>query len=399
MTSGKQPLETPVPYHVWTAGDIDAATMEQMERACRLPVAVAGAQMPDGHVGYGLPIGGVLACRDAVIPYGVGVDIGCRMKLSILPEDANRLSGWKDRLRKVMMAETRFGVGSEFAPRERRDHPVMDTREWENLPGSLRRLRDKAWAQLGTSGSGNHFVEWGELTLQEPEMGLKAGKYLALLSHSGSRGLGASIAQYYTQEAMDRCPLPKEYRHLAWLDLQSDAGRGYWSAMNLAGEYASANHDLIHRHVLKAAGLAPLVQVENHHNFAWMEEHGGEQLVVHRKGATPAGKDVLGMIPGTMADPGFVVRGKGNAKSLHSASHGAGRRLSRKAAKASITRHEIKLYLKERGVELISGGVDEAPMAYKNIHEVMAAQSDLVTPVATFHPRLVLMATDGKSED
>ncbi|MGI8905728.1 MAG: RtcB family protein [Candidatus Sumerlaeaceae bacterium] len=392
-------FDTPVPYSVWSAGDLDTATTEQMDRACRLPISVCGAQMPDGHVGYGLPIGGVLACRDAVIPYGVGVDIGCRMKLSVIPEDASRLAGWKDKLKKVLMAETRFGVGVEFSPRHRRDHAVMEDDAWDNLPPAISRLRDKAWAQLGTSGSGNHFVEWGELLLQEEELGLAPGNYLALLSHSGSRGLGANIAQYYTNEAIDRCPLPKEYRHLAWLNMRSDAGRGYWNAMNLAGAYASANHDLIHRYILKAAGLSAAAQVENHHNFAWLEEHQGEQLVVHRKGATPAGRGVLGVIPGTMGDPGFVVRGKGNAKSLNSASHGAGRRLSRKAAKASITRHQIKSYLAERGVELISAGVDEAPMAYKNIHEVMAAQQDLVQPIATFRPRMVLMATDGKSED
>jgi tRNA-splicing ligase RtcB len=401
MSSSATPalFETPVPYSVWSAGDLDAATMEQMERARRLPVAVCGAQMPDGHVGYGLPIGGVLACRDAVIPYGVGVDIGCRMKLSVIAEDAGRLDGWRDKLKKVLTAQTRFGVGAEFAPKDRRDHGVMEDDAWDHLPPGLKRLRDKAWAQLGTSGSGNHFVEWGELLLEQEELGMAPGNYLALLSHSGSRGLGANIAQHYTNEAMDRCPLPKEYRHLAWLSLQSDAGRGYWNAMNLAGAYASANHDMIHRHVLRAAGLEAAAQVENHHNFAWLEEHGGEQLVVHRKGATPAGKGVLGVIPGTMGDPGFVVRGKGNARSLDSASHGAGRRLSRKAAKASITRHEIKDYLAKRGVELISAGVDEAPMAYKNIEEVMAAQKDLVKIIATFRPRIVLMAADGKSED
>ena len=388
-----------VDYAIWSAGDLDEATLAQMERACRLPVAVRGAQMPDGHVGYGLPIGGVLACHNAVIPYGVGVDIGSRMKLSILPENATRLDGWRDRLKKVLQAETRFGIGADFRPQERRDHPVLESDSWENLPGPLRGLRDKAWAQLGSSGSGNHFVEWGELHLAQPDLGLPPGKYLALLSHSGSRGLGANIAQHFTREAMAVCPLPQEYRHLAWLDLDSDPGRAYWNAMNLAGEYASANHDLIHRTVLGAAGLQPVVQVENHHNFAWLEEHDGQELVVHRKGATPAGKGTLGVIPGTMADPGYVVRGRGEARSLNSASHGAGRRLSRKAAKASITRSEIRKYLKDHGVELISAGVDEAPMAYKNIDEVMGAQADLVDVVATFYPRIVLMAADGKSED
>lgn len=389
----------PVPYTTWDAGDLDKDTLLQMERACRLPVAVRGAQMPDGHVGYGLPIGGVLACRNAVIPYGVGVDIGCRMKLSILPENASRIAGWRDRLKKVLQSETRFGIGADFKGKDRRDHSVMDDDAWIDLPKPLRTLKDKAWNQLGSSGSGNHFVEWGEIELPEPDLGLQPGRYMALLSHSGSRGLGANIAQHFTREAMALCPLPQEFRHLAWLDLNTEAGAQYWSAMNLAGAYASANHDMIHRKVLAAAGLEPAAQVENHHNFAWMEEHDNELLVVHRKGATPAGKGVLGVIPGTMADPGFVVRGKGELRSLQSASHGAGRRLSRKAAKASITRSEIKKYLADRGVELISAGVDEAPMAYKDIHEVMQAQSDLVKTVATFWPKIVLMASDGKSED
>lgn len=392
-------LTEPVDYAIWNADDLDAETLAQMDRACRLPVAVRGAQMADGHVGYGLPIGGVLACDNAVIPYGVGVDIGCRVKLSIMPESASRLPGWRDSLIKALQAETRFGIGAEFRAGDRRDHPVMEDEAWENLPKPLRGLRDRAWAQLGSSGSGNHFVEWGELHLTEPELGLEPGKYLALLSHSGSRGLGANIADHFTKLAMKERALPKEFRHLAWLDLNHESGAAYWSAMNLAGDYAAANHDLIHRTVLRAAGLQPAVQVENHHNFAWLEEHDGKQLVVHRKGATPAGAGELGVIPGTMADPTYLVRGRGEPRSLNSASHGAGRRLSRKRAKETITRSEIKKYLAARGVELLAAGVDEAPMAYKNIDQVMAAQADLVTPLATFHPRIVLMASDGKSED
>jgi tRNA-splicing ligase RtcB (3'-phosphate/5'-hydroxy nucleic acid ligase) len=391
-------FDAPIRYTVW-GNDIDQATLDQMDNACRLPITVAAAQMPDGHVGYGLPIGGVLATRDTVIPYGVGVDIACRMKLSIIDEKSSYLSGWKDRLKKALKAETAFGIGAEFRKGDKRQHDVIDDAAWEELPRPLKQLRDKAWSQLGTSGSGNHFVEWGELVLDKPELGLPAGKYIALLSHSGSRGFGANVAKHFTDIAMDVTKLPKPMRHLAWLPLASQAGRDYWNAMELAGKYAAANHDLIHRHVLRAAGFEAAVQVENHHNFAWLEEHNGENVVVHRKGATPAGKGVLGVIPGSMGDPGFVVRGKGEASSLHSAAHGAGRRMSRKAAKESITRSEIKKYLADRGVELISAGVDEAPMAYKNIHEVMRAQSDLVEPVATFFPKIVLMAEDGKAED
>jgi tRNA-splicing ligase RtcB len=398
-TFGAALNDDPAPCSTWGADGIDDAARKQMAIACRLPVAVRGAQMPDGHVGYGLPIGGVLATEGAVIPYGVGVDIACRMKLSILPDAADRIPGWRDRLKNALRAETRFGIGAAFDDRNRREHAVMDDPAWQDLPPALARLKDKAWSQLGTSGSGNHFVEWGELLLERPELGLPPGRYLALLSHSGSRGFGGQVANYFTRLAMDLCKLPNEARHLAWLDLDKEAGALYWLAMNLAGRYASANHAMIHRHVLGAVGLEPAAQIENHHNFAWLEVHGGRELVVHRKGATPAAKGELGIIPGSMGDPGFVVRGRGKVESLNSAAHGAGRRMSRSAAKKSITGHEQRKYLEERGIELLDGGLDEAPQAYKNIHEVMAAQSDLVEPLAAFYPKIVLMAAGGKAED
>jgi tRNA-splicing ligase RtcB len=275
----------------------------------------------------------------------------------------------------------------------------MDDPAWDELPPALRALRDKAWEQLGTSGSGNHFVEWGVLSLPQADLGLPAGEHVALLSHSGSRGFGAHVCSHFTAIAREITPMPPEARTLAWLPLDHEAGAQYWSAMELAGRYASANHALIHRGVVAAAGLKGLATVENHHNFAWKEVHDGEELVVHRKGATPAGEGVLGVIPGSMADPGFVVRGRGGAGSLDSAAHGAGRRMSRKAAKESLTKTEWKARLAAAGVELLAAGIDEAPMAYKPIREVMAAQSDLVDIVGEFAPRIVLMADGGPAED
>ncbi len=392
-------MDTPVEYAVWGKDQVDDSALQQLRNACRLPVTVAGAQMPDGHVGYGLPIGGVVATRSAVIPYGVGVDIACRMKISIMDVNPSRIAGWRERLRKSLTNETRFGLGAKFDTRSRREHDVMDDPAWKDAPGFVRGLRDKAWEQLGTSGSGNHFVEFGEAGLKEPLGGLEPGSYLALLSHSGSRGFGAIVAKHYTNLAMELTPLPREHRHLAWLDLRSSAGQEYWLAMNLAGSYAAANHDCVHRHVLAAAGLKPAYQLENHHNFAWLEEHGGEELVVHRKGATPAGSGALGIIPGSMGDPGYIVRGLGNERSLNSAAHGAGRAMSRKAARERLTKTEMRQYLEDQGVELIAAGVDEAPQVYKRIGEVMAAQRDLVEVVGEFRPRLVLMANDGTSED
>jgi len=161
--------------------------------------------------------------------------------------------------------------------------------------------------------------------------------------------------------------------------------------MNLAGDYASACHHDIHKRLGKALGARPLAMVENHHNFAWKEIVNGEELIVHRKGATPAQKGVLGIIPGSMTAPGFIVRGTGNKHSLQSASHGAGRQLSRRKAKQTITQSDIKKQLTAHGVTLIGGGIDEAPMAYKNIHQVMSNQTELVEVVGSFTPKIVRM--------
>lgn len=398
--AGRGPLRaTPAPHSIWGASDLDEETLNQLRNACRLPVTVRGAQMPDGHVGYGLPIGGVVAVRNAVIPYGVGVDIACRMKLSVMLEPSEHLRAHHDALRRSLVEQTSFGIGAEFSRPARRDHPVMSDPAWDDLPQQLANLKDKAWAQLGSSGSGNHFVEFGELVLDREDLGLEPGRYLALLSHSGSRGFGSHVAQHFTRLAMELNPLPHDFRHLAWLGLDTDAGREYWAAMELAGRYAAANHDLIHQHVLAACGLTPFVQVENHHNFAWLEEHDGETLVVHRKGATPAAEGVLGVIPGSMGTPGYVVRGRGNPASLSSAAHGAGRRMSRTAARRGLRRDVMREFLLRAGVDLIAGGLDESPHAYKDIDAVMAAQKDLVRPIARFMPRMVLMADDGTAED
>ena len=170
--------------------------------------------------------------------------------------------------------------------------------------------------------------------------------------------------------------------------------------MNLMGDYAAANHEVIHKSVAKLLGAKIVAGVENHHNFAWKEEHDGKELVVHRKGATPASEGELGVIPGSMADPAFIVRGKGNAESLRSASHGAGRRMSRKQAKSKYTWRAVKNDLEAKGVRVLSAGADEVPGVYKNIEDVMREQADLVDIVARFDPKIVKMCDDGsKPED
>jgi len=215
---------TPLSYKAFGSVGIDEKTVAQMDVAMRLPVSQAGALMPDAHLGYGLPIGGVLAIKNAVIPYGVGMDIGCRMCLTV----------------------------------------------YDYKPKFLKTNRK----QIGSSGSGNHFVEFGtvQITEQENDLGLPIGDYVGILSHSGSRGFGAYIARHYTQIAMETCFLPKEAKHLAWLNLDSEAGMEYWLAMNLAGDYASACHAHIHKRLSAALGERPIATVENHHNFAWKEQ-------------------------------------------------------------------------------------------------------------------------------
>jgi len=378
----------PAPYRAW-GSDFDTTSVQQMENACRLPISALGALMPDAHTGYGLPIGGVLATRNAVIPYAVGMDIACRMKMTVLDMPVSMIRGAEGQLRKALDSETRFGVGSGFT--HRRDHAVMEE-DWSVSPVT-RQYRDKAWKQLGSSGSGNHFVEFGTLTLERAELGLEPGVYFALLSHSGSRGTGGNVAQHYSKLAMKQHPeLPRELQHLSWFDLDSEAGQEYWAAMELMGRYAAANHALIHRGIARFLKAKVLLDIENHHNFAWKETHFGEDVIVHRKGATPAGVDAIGIIPGSMATPGYVVRGKGEPESLNSASHGAGRAMSRTMAKKSFTWSEARRFLAERDVVLISAGLDEVPMGYKDIEKVMAAQRDLVDILARFDPKLVKMA-------
>jgi tRNA-splicing ligase RtcB (3'-phosphate/5'-hydroxy nucleic acid ligase) len=417
--------EKGVAYNVFGAKHIEEGALTQMQIAARLPVAVAGALMPDAHQGYGLPIGGVLATNNAIIPYAVGVDIGCRMCLSIFAINPDELRKREAYFQRELVANTLFGAGRDFSDKnpvtvEVPTAAVLDRKEFDDI-AFLKPLRQKAAKQLGSSGSGNHFVEFGEveITSQVNPFGLTVGRYVGLLSHSGSRGLGANIANQYTKIAMEKTILPKEARHLAWLDMNTQEGAEYWLAMNLAGDYASACHHTIHAKIAKAIGEKPLARVENHHNFAWkeilsgVEGYGGvegcggaegfsgvegysgaqvgKEVIVHRKGATPAGKDVLGIIPGSMTAPGFIVRGKGEVSSINSASHGAGRKMSRSKALASVTHEALKKELKDHGVKLIGGGLDEAPHAYKDIHEVMQCQHTLVEVLGKFYPIIVQM--------
>ena len=379
-----------IQFNVFGAEHIEQGAFNQMYQAAKLPVAVAGALMPDAHHGYGLPIGGVLAVENAVIPYAVGVDIGCRMCLSIFDIDPTSLLQRESFFTRELNEATLFGGGRQFE--KTTSHEVLDRNEFNDI-SILKPLQGRAAKQLGSSGSGNHFVEFGIVEIDEADtvLGIAPGKYLGLLSHSGSRALGATIANHYTKIAKQKRRLPGEANNLAWLSLDEQEGIEYWLAMNLAGDYASACHHVIHAKIAKQLGRKPVKMVENHHNFAWKEILEGKEVIVHRKGATPAGKDMLGIIPGSMTAPGFIVKGKAEIASLNSASHGAGRKLSRTAAFGSVTQEALKAELIKHGVKLIGGGLDEAPFAYKDIHAVMQSQKALVDIVGKFIPKIVKM--------
>ena len=260
--------EEALPYGVWGEDLIEENTTAQMEAAMRLPNAVGGALMPDAHLGYGLPVGGVLATEGAVIPWAVGVDIACRMRLSVFEISPDMLDERRDELAEVLLRNTNFGPGSKFKEGRRPEHEVLDDPAWE-ATNFLKKLKDTGRAQLGTSGSGNHFVEWGVFeALDGPgetseEEGVReegaefaflpGRKYLALLSHSGSRGVGFKIANRYSGIAKQQHPkLHKSVAELAWLDLTGEEGEEYWLSMQLAGRFASANHAVIHDKISRA---------------------------------------------------------------------------------------------------------------------------------------------------
>ncbi len=377
-------------FAIYGKENIDPAALNQMYTAMKMPVSVKGALMADAHLGYGLPIGGVVAAYNAVMPYGVGMDIACRMCMSVYPESPKIIKGQKDRLKKILIENTRFGL-AQF--NDIGDHELMERKEWKEIK-FLQPLQKKFFNQLGTSGHGNHFVDMGYIVVQKytEELGLDPGEYFAILSHSGSRNFGAEIAKHYTALAKQKLGLSGESANLSWLDLDTEEGQEYWLAMNLAGDYSAANHRIIHQKLSKALKSKPIKVIENHHNFAWKEKLSErENLIIHRKGATPADVGDVGIVPGNMVAPAFIVSGKGNEASLNSASHGAGRLVSRRKAKQTFTQSSLKKILIKEGVELIGGATDESPMAYKNIYEVMEAQKDLVNILAMFYPKIVRM--------
>jgi tRNA-splicing ligase RtcB len=378
--------------------DIDYASYEQINTVMRLPVAIRGALMPDAHKGYGMPIGGVAALHRAVSPSFVGYDIACRMMLTILHISPKEFMANREKIAKDMSAVSSFGLNSGFANSERREHEIMEDPRWEEIK-IAKQLKEKAARQLGSSGGGNHFFDAliGTVTKRTYWHSLDVGdQFVAIMTHSGSRGTGHKIASYYQQVAKDytrnvASGIPKGY---AWLSLDNDAGREYWMAMQLMGLYAQANHELIHDHFLKRSGISQVVRHENHHNFAWLEDDS----VIHRKGATPADAGQVGIIPGSSGAMSYLVEGLAEETSLKSSAHGAGRPFSRTEAKQRFVKDQFDEHMKEWDVLHIGVAPDESPFAYKDINRVMEKQEGiLVRTVAEMKPAIVIMG--GKSDD
>ena len=388
------------PFNVYgeVGTDIDHDAVEQMYTAMRLPVAVQGAMMPDAHRGYALPIGGVVALQDAISPSFVGYDIACRMSLTILdisPEDfmSNRVA-----LADALLHSTEFGKGANTDGEC--DHDVMYDERWETIDACAR-LKPLAQNQLGSSGGGNHFADLVVGKVIVSDDGWLTGvpdKFVALMTHSGSRGTGHKLATHYCKlaEAETRATTRGVPRDYAWLSMSHDAGREYFAAMNLMGEYAKANHDNIHRRFMSRAGISQLAHFENHHNFAW--KRPGFDQYIHRKGATPAGFGVPAIIPGTSGSTSYLCVGLGNEGSLLSASHGAGRPFSRTEAKRRHNSVFVEQWYEEHDVMTFGLAPDETVLAYKDIDHVMELQSELVRPVATMQPKVVVMG-GGKADD
>ena len=384
----------PAPCHIYgeVGNDINPVAVSQLALALRLPIALGGALMPDAHVGYALPIGGVFAAHRAVSPAMVGVDIGCRMHLSLFAISPDNFRGRRAQFFEDLQAVTTFGLGENN--RRSADHSILDKQRWQ-LTSQIRGLRDKAVKQIGTSGSGNHFAELVIGERLEKDCGLPEA-FAGLLTHSGSRGVGYAIANHYmrlaAQETAKTARVPKMYE---WLSLETEAGQEYWSAMELAGDFAQANHEVIHAAFLNRTGLTAFRTVQNHHNFAWKD---GPDRVIHRKGATPAEKGIWGVIPGSMGSASYLVRGAGNPEALHSASHGAGRVGSRTAVRDQISLGAVKRRLKQQDIWVEGLTAEEAPPAYKDIERVLRIQVEagLVTPLARMFPIAVIMAGESK---
>lgn len=392
----KKMSAAPKPYRLWSSPklQVDADSIKQLETALSLPVAIGGAGMPDMHVGYSVPIGGVVVLDQAISPAFVGYDISCMMMLTILdapPElgpSALAKEDVRQRYLKWVVKSTSFGLGARSWKVE---HAVMDDPVWSSV-NVLLRLKALAASQLGTSGAGNHFAD-----IVSGRFSDDGSEFVALMTHSGSRGVGNKIGHHYTPiadaEAQAKNDIPKGY---GWFEIGKEAGQEYLAAMQLMGRYAQANHEIIHANFLKHSGLQAVRQYANRHNFAWIDSLG---RVIHRKGATPAGPGEMGIIPGSSGSESFLVRGLGNPQAWESASHGAGRNFSRTVARKNFDQRAFDKHMLRLGITHHGVAPDETVAAYKNIRHVMDVQTDLVEIAAVLQPRVVVMGGNVAADD
>lgn len=363
----------------------EAETFRQIELVESLPVTERTALMPDAHPGYGMPIGGVAALHNAISPGFVGYDIACRMMVSILDLAPQEFMAQREHIAHTMRTVTNFGLNSRYPRGQQKQHAVMEDPRWKETP-LLRGLYSLAREQLGTSGSGNHFFDaliGRNLQTGEP--------VVAIMTHSGSRGVGYKVASHYInlakQETMRTAPgTPKGYE---WLRFDHDAGREYFRAMSLMGDFAQANHEIIHDSFLRESGIRLLRRYENHHNFAWAEG----SRIIHRKGATPAHAGQIGIIPGSSGTASYITLGKGSPDSLESCSHGAGRTSSRTAARKQFDSSGFARRMQAQDILHFGVAPDESWEAYKDIEEVIRAQAEagLLEPLIRMEPKIVIM--------
>ena len=372
-----------VPIHLWLE-DIEEGALQQAKNIANLPVSFSHvAIMPDSHQGYGMPIGGVLATQNAIIPNAVGVDIGCGM----CSLRTNRQEIDRDTLKKIM-GRIRDSVPVGFSHHNKK----QDDKWMPDLNGELPIVRqeyESALKQVGTLGGGNHFIE-----IQEGSDG-----YIWIMIHSGSRNIGYTVAKHYHNLAKEknrgRDDVPKD---LAFFREDTDEFSLYSNEMNYCIDFALANRKLIMERVKEAfademSGVDFADFINKPHNFAARESHFGKDVIVHRKGATRARQDELGMIPGSQGTPSFIVKGKGNPKAFESCSHGAGRIMSRTKAKKTLSVEDETKSLEERGILHAvrhQSDLDEAPGSYKDIKTVMSNQEDLVDIVIELQPLAVV---------
>jgi tRNA-splicing ligase RtcB (3'-phosphate/5'-hydroxy nucleic acid ligase) len=380
--------------------------------------AVHAALMADGHVGYVMPIGGVAAYRDQVSVVGVGFDIACgnaairtNRTLTSLDDAGSSIEAVLTALADEIADTVSFGVGrknrADDAPV---DHPLFTDAAWDAVPAAHREtLRSKARAQLGTVGSGNHYVD---VFVDEQDV-------LWIGVHFGSRGFGHTIASSFLALGQGKAWGERAPEQEVLLDLSAPIGHDYWQLMSLAGAYAYAGREWVARKVARMIG-DEVDLVHNHHNFAWKETHGGDDVVVIRKGATPAFPGQRGFIGGSMGDDAVIVRGvlaeraseevqSLQASALYSTVHGAGRVMSRTAAagkrhhrsgrqlsRGAISPNMMHGWVREKGVILRGGDVDESPHVYRRLPEVLTAQRGTVEVLHVLRPLIVVMAGDGE---